>query len=126
MDNRRRHPRIRKDAPLILIEKGSGKGEGAQLRDVSLGGLAFETRLQLRQGSTFGFALYVPSQGWVDGRGRVCWAKPSGKGWICGASITIERAGQQRLLRKWIHPSTKGVLRFFFMDGDALEQQPPD
>lgn len=121
---RRKHERKPKDAPLILIECGPKKeGEGAVLHDVSLGGLAFETSLPLEPGAEFGFAIYVPSRGWIDGRGRICWTKASGKGRLCGASITVERWDQEKLMRKWIHPSSKGVLRFFFHEGTTSPQE---
>lgn len=87
---------------------------GAILRDVSLGGLAFETDLPLEQGAAFEFALYVPARGWVDGTGRICWTKPSGNALLCGASVYIRQWDQQKLLHKWIHSSSKGLLRFFF------------
>lgn len=113
--DRRRHPRVSKDAPLILLQRGpKEKGEGVVLRDVSIGGLAFETTLKLESGSPFDFALYVPTRGWVDGTGRVCWVKRNGSGWLCGASVTVEHRDQSRLLGKWLNPSSKGLLRYFF------------
>jgi len=84
------------------------------LRDVSLGGLAFETDLPLDHGSEFAFALYVPTRGWVDGTGRVCWSKPERNSWLCGASISIRRWDQEKLLRNWLHNPAHGFLRFFF------------
>ncbi|MBI5244499.1 MAG: PilZ domain-containing protein [Elusimicrobia bacterium] len=112
---RRRHPRRREDAPLILIHNGARSiREGATLRDVSLGGLAFETTLPLEIGDTFEFAVYVPTRGWVDGTGRVSWTKPISGGRLCGASINIRKWDQERLLDKWVDPSAKGLLRFFF------------
>ena len=113
---RRRHERFAKDAPLILLrpELRGGSG-GAILRDVSLGGLAFETDLPLEQGRTFDFALFVPTRGWVDGTGRICWSKAQGRTWLCGASISVRRWDQERLLRKWLtHSPERGLLRFFF------------
>ena len=115
--DRRSHERVSRDAPLILLQPGPKTDrEGVVLRDVSLGGLAFETSLKLEVGSSFGFALYVPTRGWVDGTGRVCWLKPSGDAWLCGASVKIERTDQSELLGKWLEPSTKGLLRYFFPD----------
>ena len=112
---RRRQDRFKKDAPLILIRPGmKEQNSGAILRDVSLGGLAFETDFPLEQGHEFTFALYVPSRGWVDGSGRVCWSKAEGNSWLCGASISIRRWDQEKLLRKWLHNPAKGLLRFFF------------
>ncbi|HAH07946.1 MAG TPA: hypothetical protein DCM05_15720 [Elusimicrobia bacterium] len=114
---RREHPRHEKDAPLILIQKGQRDiREGALIRDVSLGGLAFETTLPLEIGDTFEFAVYVPSKGWLDGTGRVCWTKPVGPSLsrLCGASIQVRESGQERLLGRWLDDSSKGLLRFFF------------
>ena len=115
---RRRHPRISKLAPLILIEKAAPDSkEGAILMDVSLGGLAFETSLSMKNGDRFEFALYVPTRGWVDGAGRICWTKPGrGKTLLCGASIEIRHLDQQKLLSKWLEPSGRGLLKFFFPD----------
>lgn len=118
-DERRKHPRHPMDAPLILLQRApewpsAGRREGAQLRDVSLGGLAFETSTPLETGTHFEFALYVPTRGWVDGTGLVCWRKRSEMGWLCGASITVQRWDQEQLLSKWLHPSSTGLLRFFF------------
>jgi hypothetical protein len=117
-DDRRRHPRTSKLAPLILIEKTeTDVKEGAILMDVSLGGLAFETSMSIKKGDSFEFALYVPTRGWVDGVGRVCWTKPSGKTTtLCGASIEVQHLDQQKLLAKWLSPSGRGLLRFFFPD----------
>ena len=122
---RRRQARQKKDAPLILIQRGPREaGEGAILYDVSLGGLAFETSLRMDIGSRFDFALLVPDRGWVDGSGRVCWTKPSGRGWLCGASVTIRHWNQKKLLGRWLNPSSKGLLRFFFPEEGT--QPPPD
>ena len=113
--DKRRFPRQRKDAPLILLQPGLKRArESAILRDVSLGGLAFKTSLPLCLGSSFDFALYVPTRGWVDGTGRVCWYKREGDLLLCGASIAIRRWDQQKLLRRWLHPSSTGLLRFFY------------
>ena len=111
----RRHPRHKKDAPLILI-RSHPVSEGALLRDVSLGGLAFETELAMKNGDTFEFALYVPTSGWVDGIGTVCWVKPNGESLFCGASIEVKAWNQQRRLKKWLKPTGKGLLKFFFPD----------
>ena len=115
---RRRHPRISKLAPLILIEKkASDSSEGAILMDVSLGGLAFETSLTMKIGDRFEFALYVPTRGWVDGAGRICWTQPGeNKTTLCGAAIEVQHLDQQKLLEKWIAPSGRGLLKFFFPD----------
>lgn len=110
---RRRHARQSKDAPLVLLRRGPAP-EGAVLRDVSLGGLAFETAERLEPGSLFDFALYVPTQGWVDGTGSVRWVKRAGRGWLCGASVTIQREGQRRLYGKWLRGADRGLLRWFF------------
>lgn len=121
---RRQHPRRSDDAPLILLHNGARSiQEGATLRDVSLGGLAFETTLPLEIGDTFEFAVYVPTRGWLDGIGRVCWTKPAGEGRLCGASVQILNWDQERLLDKWLDPSAKGLLRFFFPEEGA--QTPP-
>ena len=119
---KRKHPRRPEDAPLILLSNGKRSiREGATLRDVSLGGLAFETSLPLQIGDTFDFALYVPTRGWADGTGRVCWTKPAGPGRLCGASITIHKWDQERLLDKWLDPSAKGLLKFFFPEEGHTE-----
>jgi len=119
---KRKYPRRQEDAPLILLKNGMRSiKEGATLRDVSLGGLAFETTLPLEAGDTFDFALYVPTRGWADGTGRVCWTKPSGERRLCGASITIRKYDQERLLDKWLDPSAKGILRFFFPEEGRTE-----
>lgn len=113
--NRRNHQRVTKDVPLILLQpRSKAKGEGVILRDISIGGLAFETSLKMEVGRSFDFALYVPTRGWVDGQGRICWSKRNGTGWLCGASVTIERTDQSILLDKWLKPSAKGLLRYFF------------
>ncbi|MBI5202296.1 MAG: PilZ domain-containing protein [Elusimicrobia bacterium] len=114
--DKRKHQRHKKDAPLILLEKSGASAvrDGAILRDVSLGGLAFETTLDMQPGEQFEFALYVPSRGWVDGKGVVCWVKTDGKHLICGASIDVREWDQQKLLDKWLHPANKGILKFFF------------
>ena len=112
---RRRHPRREKQAPLILLEKtGPDPKHGAILMDVSMGGLAFETTLPMATGDRFEFALYVPTRGWVDGAGLICWTKKSGKNTLCGASIEVRHIDQQKLLQKWLEPSGRGLLRFFF------------
>jgi hypothetical protein len=113
---KRRHLRHPKDAPLILLEKSavSVVRDGAILRDVSLGGLAFETSLDLKNGDQFDFALYIPTRGWVDGTGTICWTKPAGKNRLCGASIDVREWDQEALLDKWINPADKGILKFFF------------
>ena len=115
---RRRHPRRSELAPLILIEKSSSApGEGVILMDVSLGGLAFETTLSLKMGDRFEFALYVPTRGWVDGAGRICWTKPGTHNTtLCGAAFEIEHFDQDKLLKKWLEPSGRGLLKFFFPD----------
>lgn len=114
-DERRKHPRKESDAPLILLQPSPASGsEGAQLRDISLGGLAFESAARLERGSRFEFALHVPTRGWVDGTGTIRWIRRGAEGWLCGASITVERQDQKRLLRKWLEPSSIGVLRYFF------------
>ena len=115
---RRRHQRISKLAPLILIEKTkSAPPEGVILMDVSLGGLAFETSLPMKIGDRFEFALYVPTRGWVDGEGRICWTKPAARrATLCGAQIEVHELDQKNLLEKWISPSGRGLLKFFFPD----------
>lgn len=123
--DKRRHTRHRKDAPLILLERSeiAVLRDGAILRDVSIGGLAFETTLDLRTGDRFDFALYIPSRGWVDGTGTVCWTKPAGRNRLCGASIDVREWDQEQLLAKWLTPKAKGVLKFFF-PGKGVK--PPD
>lgn len=113
---RRRHTRHESNAPLILLEKSNTcvVRDGAILRDVSLGGLAFQTSLELKAGDQFEFALYIPTRGWVDGTGTVCWVKPEGSVLLCGASVDIREWDQQKLLEKWLTPSDRGVLKFFF------------
>lgn len=122
--DKRKHPRHQKSAPLILLEKTTFQlGQGAILRDVSIGGLAFETELDLKAGDSFEFALYVPTRGWVDGKGTIAWTKPLGKTKLCGASIDIREWDQQRLLEKWLSPQARGVLKYFFPEPGT---KPPD
>lgn len=121
---KRKHPRHQSSAPLILLEKTAFAGrEGAILRDVSIGGLAFETTLELKAGDTFEFALYVPTRGWVDGKGRIAWTKPAGKTTLCGASIDVREWDQKELLEKWLSPQDRGVLKYFFPEPGT---KPPD
>lgn len=125
-EDRRRHPRHKKDAPLILLHKTPPvPNEGAILRDVSIGGLAFETSLPLKNGDRFEFTLFVPEEGWVDGVGEVCWTKPEGDRLLCGAAVEIKKWKQKKILERWLdHPIERGVLRFFFPGEGVLPPEP--
>ena len=97
------------------------------MHDVSLGGLAFEILTEMKQGDDIRFTLYIPERGWAEGSGKICWVKPNDNhkpGWLCGASITIDRWDQKQMFRKWLHPHMTGWLKFFMQTGEQESDQP--
>lgn len=111
---RRREERRSKSAPLVLLEKKREPvNEGLVLRDVSAGGLAFETNLDLQKGDSIRFAVHIPQAGWVEGDGTICWCRPVGPNTLCGAEIELMGWSDMKRLGRWLSPRM-GLVKYFF------------
>lgn len=112
----RKHARRSSKLPLIMLERKYGPLKmGMVLKDISIGGIGFETDEPMDVNELFRFTLHLTERRWIDGTARVRWVKQhDGTGFLCGAEIESMNWRHKMMLKRHIEPKGMGLLRFFF------------
>lgn len=116
----RRQERFERRLPLVLLDDDGSTplDSNPVLRDISAGGMSFETGSFLNPGSEFRFCVELPGRGLVRGKARSRWIHPgpSGFEYLCGAQFQNLASGDTRALKRFLRPGGSAADKIF----DAL------